>query len=79
MVDQLVERLDARREELPVLHHEALEIRLGIGPFRMLLEELVQVANHVAHAVELLGRHALHPLLEPLEVVLQDLLTELVR
>ena len=78
VIDQLIERFDARRKELPVLHHEALEVRPGIGPFGMLLEELVEVADHVADPGQLFRRHALDALFQPLEVVLQDLLAKLV-
>ena len=78
MLDQLIGVLDARREVLPVLGHELVEVVGRIGTGGVLLEEPVQVADHVAHARQVLRRDPLDALLQPLEVRLQHLAAQLV-
>ena len=56
MLDQLIGVLDAGREVVPVLGHERVEVVGRIGPGRVLLEEPVQVADHLAHARQVLRR-----------------------
>ena len=65
VVDQLVDVLDPRREEVPVARHEAGEVGTRIGSGRVLLEQLVEVAHHGAHPVEVLRRDAGDPSLSP--------------
>ena len=66
------------REVLPVLGHERVEVVGRIGPGGVLLEEPVQVADHLAHARQVLRRDPLDALLQPLEVRLQHLAAQLV-
>ena len=75
---QLVDVLDARREVAGMAVHEGLEVGGRIGSAGVLLEQLVEVAHHLADTGEVLGRHPLDPLLEPLEVALEHLLAKLV-
>ncbi len=58
--------------------HEAGEVGAGVGPGCVLLQEAVEVAHHGAHPVEVLRGDAGDSLLQPLEVVLEELLAELV-
>ena len=62
----------------PCLRHERVEVVGRIGTGGVLLEERVQVADHVAHARQVLRRDPLDALLQPLEVRLQHLAAQLV-
>jgi len=56
LLDQLFEILGrVVAEKVAVLLHELVEVRLAAG--HLLGEHLVQVADHVLHALHVLGRH----------------------
>ena len=61
-----------------MLGHERVEVVGRIGAGGVLLEERVEVADHLAHAGQVLRRDALDPLLQALEVGLQHLAAQLV-
>ncbi|TMF86829.1 MAG: hypothetical protein E6I08_11370 [Chloroflexi bacterium] len=77
MLQQLVESFDPRREHVPVLLHEPLEV--GLLPALALLEHLVEVAHHLAHTAHVLLRHGLDALLHALEHLVHDLLLQLLQ
>ena len=76
LLEQLVEGLRVAGEEVAVLVHEALEV--GLFATLALLEHLVEVGEHVLHALHLLGRHVLHAFGHLVEVALEQLLAQLV-
>ncbi len=78
MLDELLQVRDPRREVASVLRHERAEVVGRIGSGGVLLEERIEVADHLAHPVEVLRRDLLDSLLEPGEVGLQHLLAQLV-
>ncbi|MEJ7653647.1 MAG: hypothetical protein WKH64_10065, partial [Chloroflexia bacterium] len=61
--DQVVERLDTGREVVPVLVHELLESVVGVDPLHPLVEQLVEVAHHLAHTLHIFRPHLLDRLL----------------
>ena len=78
VVDELVDVLDTRREIPAMLGHELAEVLWRVGRGGVLLEQLVEVLDHFAHAGQILRRHALDALLQSLEIGLQHLLAQLV-
>ncbi len=70
LLDELVQGFDAR-EELAPLVHEAGKVRLA--PAGLLVQHLVEIAQHVLHGAQVLGRHVLKGLLHALELLLHDL------
>ena len=76
LLQQLVETLRVARKELSVLLHELLEVRLFTA--LALLEHLVELGEHVLHALHPLRRHVLHPFGHLVEVALHELLAQLV-
>ena len=75
MLEQLVEAVDARREHVAELLHEAVEVRRAA--LHALLEHLVELAHHVADSRKVLALHLLQRSLDPLEHLVQDLLLQL--
>ncbi len=78
VLDQLVDIGDAGREVAAVLRHEGVEVVGHVGARGVLLQHRVEVAHHLPDTVEVLGGDALDALLEPGEVGLEHLLTQLV-
>ena len=76
VLSELIERLDARREELAPLPHEVRDV--GVLAVERPLGQLVEVPDHLLDPPEVLLGHVLDALLDPLEVVLQHLLLQLV-
>ena len=75
LLEQLVEVLRVAGEEVAVAPHEALEV--GLLAALALLEHLVQLGEHVLHALHVLGRHVLHALGDLVEHLVGELLAEL--
>src|SRR5439155_1658878 len=73
LVEQLVEALDAR-EVLPPLLLERVEV--GLVAFRALAQHAVDVAQHLAHPLHVVGAHAVERLLHPLHERLHHLLLQ---
>ena len=73
LLHQLFQALDTG-EEVAVLLHELIEV--GIAALLLGFQHAVEVAHHVAHALQIFRRHILDRLLNPLEVLLGDLLLE---
>ncbi len=74
MLEQLVEAVDAGREHVPELLHEAVEVRCPA--FHAVLEHLVQRAHHVANARQVLALHLLDRALQALEHLVEHLLLQ---
>ena len=72
-VHQLLDRLRVLREELAVLGHELLEVRVGVLAAPVFVEQLVEVLQHLAHGRAVLLRGALERLLHAGEPLVQDL------
>ena len=77
-LEQLVEGRGVLREEVAVALHELLEGRLGVLPGLLHGEQVVEVGEHVLHALHGLGGHLLHGPGHLVEVALRQLLAELV-
>ena len=77
LLEELVEGPRVVREEVAVPLHERLEARLRVLAAVTLLDQRVQVGEHVAEPREVLGRHVLHPLRHVPEVRAQDVLAQL--
>ena len=73
LVEQLVEALDVR-EVLPPLLLERVEV--GLVAFRALAQHAVDVAQHLAHPLHVVGAHAVERLLHPLHERLHHLLLQ---
>ncbi len=73
LVEQLVEALDAR-EVLPPLLLEGVEV--GLVALRALAHHAVDVAEHLAHPLHVVGAHAVERLLHPLHERLHHLLLQ---
>ena len=78
VLDQLVDAADVRREVVAVARHEPVEVGPRVGAAGVLLQQGVEVADHVADARQVLRRDLLDALAEPGEVRLQHLLPQLV-
>ncbi len=74
MLEQLVEAVDAGREHVAELLHEAVEVRRPA--FHAVLEHLVQRAHHLAHARQVLALHLLDRALQALEHLVEHLLLQ---
>ena len=72
-VDQLVGGLRVLREELAVLGHELAELLRGVLAAGVRLEQVVQVRDHLADPLDVLGRRVLHRLLHALEALVERL------
>ncbi len=75
-VDEFIDALRILGEELPVLVHELLELRVGVLPEPVRLEEGVEVAQHRLDRGPILVRGALHRLLHPREPLVEHLPAE---
>ena len=76
LLEQLVEGLRVPGEEVAVALHEPLEVGL-LAPLA-LLEHLVELGEHVLHALHALRAHVLHAFGHLVEVALHQLLAQLV-
>ena len=75
MLQELVEIVDPGREHVAEPLHEAVEI--GRSAFHPLLEHLVELAHHVAHARQVLALHLLQGAFDALEHLVQHLFLQL--
>ena len=72
-VDQLLDRLRVLREELAVFGHELLEVRVRVLATAVLVEEFVEVAQHLGDGGAVLLGGAFERLLHAGEPLVQDL------
>jgi len=73
LLEQLVETLHAGEVLTP---HLLERVEVGLVALGALSQHLVEVAHHLAHALEVVGAHVLEGLLHPLHERLQHLLLE---
>ena len=75
-VDQLVDVLRVLGEEVAVLVHELAEVLVGVGAGRVLLEQVVEVGQHLRDGRPVLLGRALERLLHAGEALVEQLAAE---
>ena len=75
-VEQLLDVLRVLREVLAVLAHEVLEVIRGVLPARMLVQQVIQVVEHLVDGLAVLVGGVLQRLLHPREALVEHLPAE---